>query len=94
MTIAFFKTTCPVCQLTFPFLERLHRGGAARQFGISQDDAETTREFNQEFGVTLPMLFDTAESDYPASNAYGSRTCRLLYGGTGREDFVDDGRLR
>ena len=70
VTIAFFKTTCPVCQLTFPFLERLHRGGAAI-FGISQDDPETTREFNQEFGVTLPMLFDTAESDYPASNAYG-----------------------
>ena len=24
--LAFFKVTCPTCQLTFPFLERLHRG--------------------------------------------------------------------
>ena len=74
VVIAFFKTTCPVCQLTFPFLDRLYRGQAGPAisiFGISQDDPESTREFTDEFGVTFPMLFDTAESDYPASNAYG-----------------------
>jgi peroxiredoxin len=71
---AFYKTTCPVCQLTFPFLERIHRGQSERAidiYGISQDDAGTTREFNQEFGVTFPVLLDTEESGYPASDAYG-----------------------
>lgn len=31
---------------------------------------ETTREFNAEFGIGFPVLRDTAESGYPASNAY------------------------
>src|SRR5436309_13602369 len=72
--IAFFKTTCPVCQLTFPFLDRIHRGQAAPAiaiFAVSQDDPESTREFTDEFGVTFPALFDSAGSGYPASNAYG-----------------------
>lgn len=72
--LAFFKTTCPVCQLAFPFLDRIHRGQAERAisiYGVSQDDAEVTGEFNQEFGVTFPTLLDSADADYPASNAYG-----------------------
>src|SRR6266536_3379631 len=72
--LAFFMTTCPVCQLAFPFLERIHRGQAQRAlsfYGISQDDAESTEEFNREFGVTFPTLLDTADTNYPVSNAYG-----------------------
>ena len=56
--LAFFKITCPVCQLTFPFLERLHTAGTLPIYGISQNDAEDTREFNQHFGVTFPTLLD------------------------------------
>jgi len=72
--LAFFKASCPVCQLTLPFLERIHsdrKVDAYRVYGISQDDPETAREFNKEYGITLPMLLDTAESGYPASNDYG-----------------------
>jgi peroxiredoxin len=69
--IAFFKTTCPVCQLTFPFLERIHKGGTLPVFAISQDDAEDTREFSREFGITLPTLLDSAQSGYPVSDAFG-----------------------
>ncbi len=72
--LAFFKSTCPVCQMTLPFLERIHRGrtpGSLEVYGISQDDAETTREFAGEFGLSFPMLLDTEESGYPASNNYG-----------------------
>src|SRR5580658_2777630 len=71
---AFFKVSCPVCQFTFPFLERLHKryGGDGVTFlGISQDDARDTKEFAKEFGVTFPMLLDAKEKNYPASNAYG-----------------------
>ena len=28
LLLAFFKITCPVCQYTFPFLERIHREAA------------------------------------------------------------------
>lgn len=69
---AFFKVSCPVCQFTFPFVERLHQrysGDGVTIVGISQDDARATREFATEFRTTFPMLLD--EKGYPVSNAYG-----------------------
>jgi peroxiredoxin len=68
---AFFKISCPVCQFTFPFLERLYKryGSDGVTFlGISQDDARDTRDFAKEYGVTFPMALD--DRGYPASNAY------------------------
>lgn len=65
--IGFFKVSCPVCQFTFPFLERLHRAGV-NVAGISQDDAASTAEFNDEFGITFPVLRDAR--GYPASNGF------------------------
>jgi peroxiredoxin len=70
----FFKVSCPVCQFTFPFLERLHKryGSEGATFaGISQDDARATKEFIKEFGVTFPVLLDEKQNGYVASNAYG-----------------------
>lgn len=70
--VAFYKASCPVCQMTFPFLERLYRryGGDGVTFlGISQDDAKTTDAFSARFGITFPVLVD--EVDYPVSNGYG-----------------------
>ncbi len=69
---AFLKITCPVCQFTFPFLERLHQGYGNERvtfWGISQDDARDTREFCAECGVTFPALIDG--DGYPASNRFG-----------------------
>jgi peroxiredoxin len=71
---AFFKISCPVCQFTFPFLERLHQlyGGVNVTFlGISQDDAKATASFARDYRVTFPMALDEKEKGYPASNAYG-----------------------
>jgi len=71
---AFFKISCPVCQFTFPFLERIYKryGGDGVTFlGISQDDARDTKEFAKEFGATFPMLLDEKQKGYRASNAYG-----------------------
>jgi peroxiredoxin len=71
--LAFFKVSCPTCQYTFPFLERLHRAyghEAVRIVGVSQNDLKETSAFNQEFGVTFPVLLDDSET-YPVSNAYG-----------------------
>ncbi len=69
---AFFKISCPVCQFTFPFLQRLYKrygGDGATFVGISQDDARATKEFAREYGLTFPMVLD--EKGYPGSNAYG-----------------------
>lgn len=72
--LAFFKVSCPVCQLTLPFLERMYSWTTSRPmlvWGVSQDDAATTAEFLRRFGLTFPCLLDTAESGYPVSNAFG-----------------------
>jgi peroxiredoxin len=76
--LVFFKVTCPVCQFTLPFLERIH-AGALPIFGISQNDAERTREFNREFGVTFPVLLDTEESGFPVSNAFGISSVPTMF---------------
>jgi peroxiredoxin len=69
---AFFKISCPVCQFTFPFIERIFQRYAedgVSFLGISQDDAKSTKEFAQKYGVTFPLVTD--EKNYAVSNAYG-----------------------
>lgn len=68
--LAFFKISCPVCQLALPFLERIHAAGGLRIYPVSQNGAKDTRHFNREFGLTMPTLLDP-EDAFPASNAYG-----------------------
>jgi peroxiredoxin len=77
--LAFFKISCPVCQLTAPYLERLAANNAIQVIGISQDDASATRGFLQRFGVTFPTLLDLSSEDYPASNAYGITSVPSLF---------------
>lgn len=70
--VGFFKISCPVCQFTFPFLQRIADRFAGKNvsvIGISQDDARSTAEFNQEFGIEFLVLLEAR--GYPASNAYG-----------------------
>jgi peroxiredoxin len=69
--LAFFKISCPVCQLTLPFLERVHQAGAVAVYGISQDDAADTRDFAERYRITFPMLLDSDTTGYAVSNAYG-----------------------
>ncbi len=80
--IALFKISCPVCQLIFPFLERLHRSvghDKLQVVGISQNNPADTQEFNEEFGVTLPTLIDPAKSGYKVSNAFGITNVPSLF---------------
>ncbi len=79
--VAFFKVSCPVCQYTFPFLERLHQGvqsGALRIVGISQDKAGATGEFCREYGVTFTTLLDDP-ARYPVSNAFAIASVPSLF---------------
>ncbi len=68
--LVLFKISCPVCQLTLPFLNRL-AGGKLQVIAISEDDASATRRFELRFGVDLPTLLDREEDGYPVSKAFG-----------------------
>ena len=70
--LAFFKVSCPTCQFTFPFLERLYqqlREQGVQIWGIVQDKAQDGARFAATFGVTFPILID--DSPYKVSRAYG-----------------------
>jgi peroxiredoxin len=77
--LAFFKVSCPVCQLTFPFLERVHQAGALPVYGISQNDADDTRAFAKRFRTTFPMLLDRENSRFEVSNAYGISSVPTMF---------------
>lgn len=77
--LAFFKVSCPVCQLTFPFLNRIHSPARLPVYGISQNSPQDTRDFNRRFGITLPVLLDTEESGFPVSNAFGISTVPTMF---------------
>jgi len=69
---AFFKISCPVCQFTLPYLERIYKaypGSVVTIVGVSQDERSYTEEFAREYGITFPLLLDPVDH-YPASNAY------------------------
>src|ERR1700721_2923111 len=48
----FFKVSCPTCQYTFPFLERIHRAYGDKKIalvGISQNNRSETAAFLKEY---------------------------------------------
>jgi peroxiredoxin len=65
-----YKVSCPVCQLTLPFLQRI-AGGGLQVVTISQDDVPATNRFMSAFGLSMLTLLDTKESGYRVSNAFG-----------------------
>lgn len=72
--LAFFKVSCPVCQMIFPYLDRLSKAGSPeglRIIGVSQDDAGATTAFQKRFGPSPQSLIDDEDLGYQASNAYG-----------------------
>jgi peroxiredoxin len=70
--LAFFKVSCPTCQFTFPFLDRIYRQlreQGVQVWGIVQDNAQDGARFASTFGVTFPILVD--DSPYKVSRSYG-----------------------
>jgi peroxiredoxin len=69
---AFFKVSCPVCQLAFPYLERIYKAYGSDKvtiLGVSQDDANASRSFAKEYKISFPVALDD-KAQYAASNAY------------------------
>ena len=77
--VVFFKITCPVCQLTLPYLNRLHRAGSLAVYGVSQNEPADTQEFVEEFGIEFPVVLDREDDNFPASNAYGINSVPTMF---------------
>src|SRR5688572_17640974 len=71
VALVFYKASCPTCQFTFPFIQKIFskRGSAGPTlWAISQDDDSETRQFAAKHGLSFDMLID--EHPYPVSAAY------------------------
>ncbi|HLX44989.1 MAG TPA: redoxin domain-containing protein [Bryobacteraceae bacterium] len=68
--LALYKISCPVCQMTLPFLDRIAKG-ALQVIAISQDEDSGTTRFQKTYGVSVPTLLDREREGYPVSNAFG-----------------------
>ena len=79
--VAFFKVSCPTCQYTFPFLERLHEVYGRDKIsiiGVSQNNQKDTSAFVKEYGVTFTTVLDDPNG-YAVSNAYGLTNVPSLF---------------
>jgi peroxiredoxin len=68
--LVFYKVSCPVCQLTLPYITRIARG-SLQVIAISQDDPAAAARFADKFGVEVNTLYDRDRNGFPASNAFG-----------------------
>jgi peroxiredoxin len=73
VVLAFYKTSCPTCQFTFPYIEKIFaqvgQNAGWTLWGISQDDEPETQRFADRYGITFVQLID--DYPYPVSAAYG-----------------------
>jgi peroxiredoxin len=79
--VAFFKVSCPVCQYTFPYLERIYKSHGDKKVtvvGVAQNDQRDTASFLKEYGVTFRTLLEDP-NDYSVSNAYGLTNVPTLF---------------
>jgi hypothetical protein len=78
--LAFFKTTCPTCELTWPYLERLRRAseGSGLSFvAVSQDSPAWSDDFQKRLGTHLVTVYDP--EPWRASEAAGLETVPTLF---------------
>ena len=72
---AVFKTTCPTCELAWPYLERIREAAGTsglRVIAVSQDDPQKTSEFNRRLGSRVETVYDP--NPWPASDRLGVAT--------------------
>ena len=83
---AVFKTTCPTCELAWPYLERIRRigdGTGLLVVAVAQDDPAKSRAFADRLGTRLETAYDP--SPWEASDALGVTSVPTLFrvGGDG-----------
>ncbi|HUQ62155.1 MAG TPA: redoxin domain-containing protein [Acidimicrobiales bacterium] len=84
--LAFFKTTCPVCQMVAPKLTALARAGV-RVVGVGEDPVPALQKYATRHGQDLPTLSEPPP--FAVSSAYGvSSVPSLVVVGT--DGIVED----
>ncbi len=94
--LTFYKVTCPTCQLTLPFIEKIYRayGDSATFIGVVQDPEEEARSFMENYGLTFTQLIDAP--DYRVSADYMVEVVPTIYliDGENRVLFVEESFLK
>jgi peroxiredoxin len=92
----FIKTTCPVCDLAMPYLNRLTEIYADQRWQlwvITQDDQEASRRYAQTFEASFPLVVDDPADGWPVSRAYDPPATPTLFliGPDGQLEFSGEG---
>ena len=74
--VAFFKVSCPVCQMVGPIVAALAAGGA-RVVAIGEDPAPALATYADRFGQRVPTL--TEPPPYRVSTAYGVTSVPTIF---------------
>ena len=73
VALVFYKSDCPTCQFTFPYVQKIFAKigpeAALTLWAISEDDADETRDFVKQNGLTFDVLID--EYPYRVSAGFG-----------------------
>lgn len=76
VALAFFKVTCPVCQMAAPKVQALADAGV-RVTAIGEDPAPKLADFAARWGQRVPTV--TEPAPYRVSDAYGVRTVPTVF---------------
>ncbi len=74
--LAFFKTTCPVCQMTAPAVTAMADSGA-RVVAVGQDSRPALVAYRDRFDQRVATVSETPP--YPVSSAYGLAAVPTLF---------------
>jgi peroxiredoxin len=89
VVLAFFKTTCPVCQMAAPKVQALADAGV-RVVAVGEDAPAAIRTYAERHGQKVTTLSEAAP--YPVSDAFGIDTVPTLFrvdeDGTARDAVV------
>jgi len=94
--VVFYKVTCPTCQLTLPFVERLFKnyGDAVSFVGISQDNCKDTLKFMEDYGLSFLQLSD--DDGYRVSVGFDVQVVPTIYllDASNKVVFVEEGFVK
>jgi peroxiredoxin len=81
VALVFYKSSCPTCQFTFPYIQKIFEQANTNAgwtlWAISEDDPDETREFIRQHGLAFEVLID--EHPYEVSAAYGLQFVPALF---------------
>ena len=85
--VAFYKVTCPVCQMAAPKISQLAEAYPGRVVAVGQDPLAELEVFSADYDLSVPSTPDLAP--YPVSAAYGVGVVPTLFL-VGEDDTVVD----